>query len=808
VTEETRSTFAGVRDRADTIDLAVAGLAALLAFCVYLATLYPGLLGIGDAAKFSFVGKVLGTPHAPGYPLYILVSHLFSYVPWGTLAYRMNALSALLGAITTGLSYLLARRLGVGRMAAVSTSLALAFGSAFWAKSLYAKGYTLNAALVSAGIFMLLRWHETRRSRDLYWAVAIFALSLGNHLTVIALLPALLLFVVLADPRTALRPRTLAIVFAAVALGFSQYLLILVRTLQHAPYLEARATNLGELWAVMTARRFAHEIGAFSFSTLMTTRVPIVGRLVASEIGLVGILLLAVGFGVLLARRPLRAMLFGLGALGVAALTANMGSNEDEGFLLPAFVLLWPVIAVGLDRVLTVIARGRRRPAAAGSLAVALLMPGLAVAGNYRLNDHHAETADAAYFDSLFAALPNKAAIVSEEYRVDMMVLYKLLGERANGARDIREIAGDPDTVGRFRDQGFEVFAFEGARRKLTERGFHFVAFQVPPSANAAEAVQRRPISRLASAGGCMDVGNVGWVDIGKVLRSKGRVSVRIDNYAPFDSKLTIYAGGDAPGRPLLAEAGGAGSPRLEAESFRLDDQAARRRLAAAVASDGTALPDAVAAMRFVTRTEVRVNDRGAFSVFSLDLGEVAGGAIGRALVDRDAPKRATICSHDLGETDAWPPGESHTSIALDADNVHFGNGWYALERRADGTPFRWTASGATLVVPIAQPRAATVTIAAELVNDQRRSAGAVTLVLNGHTLGARTVPAAPGTVSWDVPCGGWRAGLNEFIFEVDGARRPSEVSGSSSSDTRILGVSITAIDLTARAGATGPCPH
>ena len=285
---------------------------------------------------------------------------------------------------------------------------------AFWSKSLYAKGYTLNAAARVSRRSRLLRWDETRRARDLYWAVAVFALSIGNHLTVIALLPALVLFAILTDPRTALRPRTIAVVAVTVALGFSQYLLILVRTLQNAPYLEARATNLGELWAVMTARRFAQEIGAFSFSALMTTRVPIVGRLVATEIGLVGIFLLAVGFAVLLARRPLRAMLFGLGALGVAALTANMGSNEDEGFLLPVFVLLWPVIAVGLDRVLSVIARAPRRLATAGSLAVALLLPGLAVVDNYRLNDHHAETTDSVYFDSLFAALPGKAAIVNE----------------------------------------------------------------------------------------------------------------------------------------------------------------------------------------------------------------------------------------------------------------------------------------------------------------------------------------------------------------------------------------------------------
>jgi len=39
---------------------------ALVAFGVYLKTLFPGLGGGGDSAKFQYVGSVLGTPHPPG----------------------------------------------------------------------------------------------------------------------------------------------------------------------------------------------------------------------------------------------------------------------------------------------------------------------------------------------------------------------------------------------------------------------------------------------------------------------------------------------------------------------------------------------------------------------------------------------------------------------------------------------------------------------------------------------------------------------------------------------------------------------
>ena len=98
-----------------TGELVTALLVALATLGVYLATIYPGVLDIGDATKFAFVGKVLGIPHAPGYPLYVVVSHLSRDLPFGTLAYRMNVMSAVFGSTTVALSYLIARRLDVGR---------------------------------------------------------------------------------------------------------------------------------------------------------------------------------------------------------------------------------------------------------------------------------------------------------------------------------------------------------------------------------------------------------------------------------------------------------------------------------------------------------------------------------------------------------------------------------------------------------------------------------------------------------------------------------------------------------------------
>jgi len=467
-------------------DWLVALPAALLSISVYLMTIYPGLFGLGDAAKFAFVGKILGTPHAPGYPLYVMVSHLFSYIPLGTLAYRMNVLSALLAAVAVAIVYFAGRVLGLERPVALATSLALGFGHAFWSKALYAKGYTLNAALVAAGFLLLLTWGQSRERRHLYAAIAIFALSSGNHLIVIALVPALLLFVIATDPRTALSARTILITAGLVAAGLSQYLFVLIRTRQNAPYLEARAATLRELLDVMLARRWAHEIGAYESGALLNARVPLVTGLVTTELTVAGLVLVAAGLFVLVRRRPREAGLLALSALGVIALTANMSSNEDEGFLLPAFVALWLLAGCGLQWVFALVrdmwARHGSRPSwlvTAGALLAVAALPVSLLAGNFRTNDHHNRTFEIRYFDSLFEMLPDKSALVDDRYILNMMVKYKLLGEQAAGSRHIETVPPVYESVSDKMRQGFRIFAFSEGRVKLETLGYEFEPVQL-----------------------------------------------------------------------------------------------------------------------------------------------------------------------------------------------------------------------------------------------------------------------------------------------------------------------------------------
>ena len=72
---------------------------ALLTGTLFLVTLRPDVGGTEDSPKFQFLGQVLGTAHTPGYPFYTIATYLFTRVPLGTLAYRVNLFSAVCGVV-------------------------------------------------------------------------------------------------------------------------------------------------------------------------------------------------------------------------------------------------------------------------------------------------------------------------------------------------------------------------------------------------------------------------------------------------------------------------------------------------------------------------------------------------------------------------------------------------------------------------------------------------------------------------------------------------------------------------------------
>ncbi|MBA2440882.1 MAG: DUF2723 domain-containing protein, partial [Rubrobacter sp.] len=87
---------------------------AAASFVVYLLTLAPSVLPY-DSGMFQARAHVLGIGHPTGYPTYIMLGKLFTYLPFGDVAYRVNLSSAVYGALAAPVVYLAALRLVPGR---------------------------------------------------------------------------------------------------------------------------------------------------------------------------------------------------------------------------------------------------------------------------------------------------------------------------------------------------------------------------------------------------------------------------------------------------------------------------------------------------------------------------------------------------------------------------------------------------------------------------------------------------------------------------------------------------------------------
>ena len=109
---------------------ALALVVGICALSMYVRTLAPDLL-YGDSTEFQTLVYTLGMTHSTGYPIYLLLARLLGYLPVGSLAYRVNLLSALGTAVTAGGIFLLIRRLTLSRIEALLGSATLSLSYTF-----------------------------------------------------------------------------------------------------------------------------------------------------------------------------------------------------------------------------------------------------------------------------------------------------------------------------------------------------------------------------------------------------------------------------------------------------------------------------------------------------------------------------------------------------------------------------------------------------------------------------------------------------------------------------------------------------
>ena len=323
-------------------------------FLLYLRTLAPSVATIfDDSLEFQLVCYQGGIAHPSGYPLYTMLGKLFTFLPVGDVAYRVNLMSAFFGALTVALLYAALRLLVGHRVPAILGAATFAVSPVFWSQAVIAEVYTLNAAFVAATLCLLLAWSSSKREEHagepgrlldsttlLSLLALIYGLSLTHHRTMLLLAPAAILFVALVDRRVLTKGRLLARLAVLVLAPLALYL-----------YLPLRGLTMSSLNGVYenTLRGFLSYVAAGSYGVFLTENplaqskdLTFYAALLRDQFTWVGIILAGVGLAHSFTRRRV-ALLLLLLAVTTALFALGYRVPDIEVFLIPLFLVcaLW-----------------------------------------------------------------------------------------------------------------------------------------------------------------------------------------------------------------------------------------------------------------------------------------------------------------------------------------------------------------------------------------------------------------------------------------------------------------------------------
>jgi len=320
---------------------------------IYLITRYPGVGGrinFGDSAKWQFLHFVNGLPHGTGYPQFLFLSEIFSrLIFFLNLSERITFISIFFGALSLAVFHSLIHLLTKDKAGSLLSTFLVGFSYVFWTQATEAEVYTLNIFYLLTVFYLFIQFYLTKNSKYYLAGCAVYALSFGNHLSMVTILPAVAFISILTDYKTVLKPKNLALVTLFVILGALQYAFIYYRAYHSDPhYMEIEPNPTFAQFLTYLTGSDKSTMMAFTFDQIINDRIHVLLKFINVNFTYIGLLLAFAGFFYYLyVKKSYVIIVFlSLAILGQIAFNISYNVNDLIVFFIPVYVICCIFIAL------------------------------------------------------------------------------------------------------------------------------------------------------------------------------------------------------------------------------------------------------------------------------------------------------------------------------------------------------------------------------------------------------------------------------------------------------------------------------
>ncbi len=204
------------------VDWRTFAVTAVVIFIGYLLTMSPDVT-LEDSGELATGSMYAGVPHPPGYPVWTVITWVFTkLVPVSTIAYRVALASAVAAALACGLLAMIVsrgsslmlqamdglqgleprRQNALCAVAGFVAAMLLGYNGFMWSQAVIVEVYPLSVLSFLALLSCLLRWiYAPQQRRWLYWAAFLFGVSITNHQTLLVAAMGVEIAIIAGEPK-------------------------------------------------------------------------------------------------------------------------------------------------------------------------------------------------------------------------------------------------------------------------------------------------------------------------------------------------------------------------------------------------------------------------------------------------------------------------------------------------------------------------------------------------------------------------------------------------------------------------------